>query len=167
MIYILAEQKCEDIDVLDEYHRHIYSELLRAFKEYKKSLKVDKSSNDFNEQEISIHIDKLEKMLQRFEEMGLYYMKKILQENHALWDDLWNGGEKLADVRRNMEQCDKGLIRSLVDICDCNAVYLEKRHYKTGVVEDETLNKMGIEFMLRLYYRRKFKSARIENKGDD
>lgn len=115
------------------------------------------------DKEVFSYIIKMVKVIDKLLLRNKYYIT-LLFENKDLLDDYRNGVETMRNI---MEQIDKNKASSMIKIknmCNRSKIYIGKKHYKTGIVNDGQFNKESIDFLLDLYYQRKIRNAR-ETRG--
>lgn len=89
----------------------------------------------------------------------------LLEENGVCLKDYMKGAHELKLIGEKMKQ-EEMYIGMLQELCSLSTKYIETEHYKTGEVKDPEINEKSIEFLLRLYYNRKIRNARV-GRGDE
>ena len=83
----------------------------------------------------------------------------VLCESETLLKDYRKGASQMRKIMASIDINDFSA-EKIKEMCNSSRQFFCERHYKTGYVNDEDLNKKSIEFLLDLYYKRKIRNSR-------
>lgn len=151
-----TEYLCEIKEAQEE---EIFAQMLINIEKFQEMIR-QVTENEFGDKlEVLRHIEKMVKVFDRIVRQGKYYIME-LRENPECLEDYQKGVKEQKQMRQKMKQSQEMFVKELLNLCLLSKEYIHKKHHKTGVVNDEKLNKESIEFLLSMYYNRKIRNTR-------
>ena len=127
-------------EIKEAQEEEIFAQILRNIEKFQEMLRQVTENERGDKLDVLRHIEKMVKVFDRIVRQGKYYIME-LRENPECLEDYQKGVKEQKQMRQKMKQSQEMFVKELLNLCLLSKEYIHKKHHKTGVVNDEKLNK--------------------------